>query len=84
MSLELDEAYRPGEDEPFMNERQVEYFRRKLLQRRSLRGQELLGVLDRVDAGDLDAGLDESGQRAEHAGRELWHAWLAGKERSGF
>ena len=25
------EDYRPAEDEPFMNERQVEYFRRKLL-----------------------------------------------------
>jgi DnaK suppressor protein len=30
MSLELDEAYRPSDDEPFMNERQREYFRRKL------------------------------------------------------
>lgn len=27
----LDKAYRPTEDEPFMNERQVEYFRQKLL-----------------------------------------------------
>ncbi len=27
----LAEDYRPAEDEPFMNERQVEYFRRKLL-----------------------------------------------------
>jgi DnaK suppressor protein len=27
----LPEEYRPSEDEPFMNERQVEYFRRKLL-----------------------------------------------------
>ena len=26
----LDEGYRPGDDEPFMNERQIEYFRRKL------------------------------------------------------
>lgn len=26
------EGYRPTEDEPFMNDRQVEYFRRKLLQ----------------------------------------------------
>jgi DnaK suppressor protein len=28
---ELPESYRPGEDEPFMNERQLEYFRQKLL-----------------------------------------------------
>ncbi|ABF63628.1 transcriptional regulators TraR/DksA family [Ruegeria sp. TM1040] len=27
----LPEDYRPAEDEPFMNERQMEYFRRKLL-----------------------------------------------------
>ncbi len=27
----LPENYRPAEDEPFMNERQLEYFRRKLL-----------------------------------------------------
>ncbi len=27
----LPEDYRPAEDEPFMNERQVEYFRRKLI-----------------------------------------------------
>ena len=27
----VNEAYRPSEDEPFMNDRQVEYFRRKLL-----------------------------------------------------
>ncbi|WP_375262921.1 RNA polymerase-binding protein DksA [Palleronia sp.] len=35
----LPDDYRPAEDEPFMNERQVEYFRRKLLDWRS----ELLG-----------------------------------------
>lgn len=31
----LPEDYRPAEDEPFMNERQTEYFRRKLLAWRS-------------------------------------------------
>ncbi len=31
MSDVLDETYRPSDDEPFMNERQVAYFRRKLL-----------------------------------------------------
>ncbi len=29
--IELDDDYRPSEDEPFMNERMKEYFRRKLL-----------------------------------------------------
>jgi len=32
MSVEIDQEYRPREDEPFMNERQREYFRVKLLQ----------------------------------------------------
>ena len=31
----IDETYRPSEDEPFMNERQREYFRKKLLDWRS-------------------------------------------------
>lgn len=30
MSTTADQDYRPSDDEPFMNERQVEYFRRKL------------------------------------------------------
>jgi DnaK suppressor protein len=31
MSLVLDQGYQPHDNEPFMNERQVEYFRQKLL-----------------------------------------------------
>lgn len=31
MTVAVDETYRPSEDEPFMNERQKDYFRRKLL-----------------------------------------------------
>ncbi len=31
MSITLDEDYKPHDSEPFMNERQVEYFRRKLI-----------------------------------------------------
>ena len=31
MAVEVDEDYKPSEDEPFMNERQREYFRAKLL-----------------------------------------------------
>jgi DnaK suppressor protein len=31
MTVELHESYKPSEDEPFMNDRQREYFRRKLL-----------------------------------------------------
>ena len=29
--VSIDDDYRPAEDEPFMNERQLEYFRRKLI-----------------------------------------------------
>lgn len=31
MIVEFEESYKPTDDEPFMNERQKEYFRRKLL-----------------------------------------------------
>ncbi|MCC3244276.1 RNA polymerase-binding protein DksA [Methylocystis sp. WRRC1] len=31
MTVDLEETYKPSEDEPFMNDRQREYFRRKLL-----------------------------------------------------
>jgi len=31
MAVDLDESYKPSEDEPFMCDRQREYFRRKLL-----------------------------------------------------
>lgn len=31
MTVEVDETYKPSDDEPFMNERQKDYFRRKLL-----------------------------------------------------
>ncbi len=31
MGTVVDDTYRPSDDEPFMNERQLEYFRRKLL-----------------------------------------------------
>ena len=31
MSIVLDETYKPNDSEPFMNERQTEYFRQKLL-----------------------------------------------------
>ena len=47
----LPDDYRPAEDEPFMNERQVEYFRRKLLSWKA----ELLG-----DSKNTIAGLQDS------------------------
>ncbi len=43
MTIDLPEDYRPSEDEPYMNPRQLEYFRRKLLKWREeiLRGSDL-------------------------------------------
>lgn len=43
----LPDDYRPAENEPFMNERQVEYFRRKLL---SWRAELLAGSRDTIEA----------------------------------
>ena len=42
----LPDDYRPAEDEPFMNERQVEYFRRKLL---NWRAELLAGSRDTIE-----------------------------------
>lgn len=47
----LPDDYRPAEDEPFMNERQTEYFRRKLLEWKN-------EILD--DSRDTIEGLQES------------------------
>ena len=44
--LILPEEYPPAEDEPFMNERQVEYFRRKLL---NWRAELLAGSRDTIE-----------------------------------
>jgi DnaK suppressor protein len=42
----LPEDYRPAEDEPFMNERQIEYFRRKLI---AWKGEILKESLDTIE-----------------------------------
>jgi DnaK suppressor protein len=42
----LPDDYRPAEDEPFMNDRQVEYFRRKLL---NWKGELLAGSRDTIE-----------------------------------
>ncbi len=54
----LPDDYRPAEDEPFMNERQLEYFRRKLL----VWKQELLDQ----SAETIDSLQDSGAQRARH------------------
>ena len=46
--IELDDDYRPSEDEPFMNERQREYFRRKLLKWKEEIIREMRGTLEHL------------------------------------
>ncbi len=46
--IELDDDYRPSEDEPFMNERQREYFRRKLLKWKEEIIREMRETLDHL------------------------------------
>lgn len=61
MKADLPEDYRPSEDEPFMNPRQLEYFRRKLLSWR----EELL----RESKETLEHLRKESGHEADLADR---------------
>lgn len=49
--VELEE-YRPTEDEPFMNDRQREYFRRKLIEWRNEILRESKGTLDQLQEDD--------------------------------
>ena len=56
--LIIEDDYRPAEDEPFMNERQLEYFRRKLLAWKS----EILS--DSRDAGPAAQAGQQDRQRA--------------------
>lgn len=46
------EEYRPTEDEPFMNDRQREYFRRKLIEWRNEILRESKGTLDQLQEDD--------------------------------
>lgn len=61
MKADLPEDYRPSEDEPFMNPRQLEYFRRKLLSWR----EELL----RESKETLEHLREDSGHEADLADR---------------
>ena len=53
MAVELSEEYRPSPDEPYMNERQLEYFRRKLLAWREQILQESGETIDKLLEGDF-------------------------------
>ena len=66
----LPDDYRPAEDEPFMNDRQVEYFRRKLL---NWRAELLAGSKDTIEG--LQDGTrnipDVADRASEETDREL-------------
>lgn len=65
MSVELPEGYKPSEDEPYMNPKQLEYFRRKLLQWREELIEESQQTIEHLRGESRDVG-DE----AERATRE--------------
>lgn len=71
MSVKLPKDYRPSADEPFMNERQKEYFRQKLLTWREelLNEYEVtrsqLGNSDRQAADYVDLASDEADRALE-------------------
>lgn len=52
-SIELAPDYRPTEDEPFMNERQLAYFRRKLLQWKIDLAEEARSTLETLKKGPI-------------------------------
>lgn len=62
----LPEDYRPAEDEPFMNERQLEYFRRKLLNWKA----ELLAGSKETKQGLQDGGARNIPDVADRASEE--------------
>lgn len=53
MSVSVNEDYRPSEDEPFMNDRQREYFKRKLVDWKSDILRESQGTLDHLQEENL-------------------------------
>lgn len=65
MTIDLPSDYRPSADEPYMNERQLEYFRRKLLAWREELLAEAQSTLDAMREAPTD-GADE----ADRASRE--------------
>ena len=69
MSETLEKSYQPSDDEPFMNERQVDYFRRKLLDWRA----EILDQSKGTIEGMQDASLHMA-DPADRASSETDHA----------
>jgi DnaK suppressor protein len=62
-TTELQEGYRPSENEPYMSPKQIEYFRRKLIAWRSQLALELNNLLGEMK----DDNLDVPGDNADRA-----------------
>ncbi len=60
MSIEIPEGYKPSDSEPYMNPRQLEYFRRKLLAWRDDLVRELNDVLVDLKSEHLDIAGDNA------------------------
>ena len=53
MAVDIDETYKPSEDEPFMNERQLAYFRAKLLRWKADISAEAKATLETLKEGPI-------------------------------
>lgn len=69
MAVELPADYKPSPDEEYMNQMQLEYFRRKLIAWRSELMQEAQETLDNL----RDKSYQEVGDEADRANRESEH-----------
>ena len=70
MSVDLPAGYRPSKDEPFMNAKQREYFRRKLLQWRDELLEEYAGTRQQLEANER-VGSDYADLASSEADRSL-------------
>jgi DnaK suppressor protein len=59
-TVELQEGYRPSENEPYMNPKQIEYFRRKLIAWRDQLARELNNLLGEIKNDNLDTPGDNA------------------------
>ncbi|MFZ7113532.1 MAG: TraR/DksA C4-type zinc finger protein [Desulfatiglandales bacterium] len=72
--IELPEGYHPSEDEPYMNAKQVEYFRRRLLEWREQLGNEATGgvnILRNANDDEVEGDIADKGRLAADQALEL-------------
>ena len=65
----MEQAYRPAEDEPFMNERQVDYFRNKLMNWKSQILEQSKGTIEgmQADARNIPDMADRASEETDRA-----------------